>query len=102
MRRSRRRHIRRVTIALLVIAVAYRVENGDIRQGQRDRVRLRNLKNGRVHIHTHTHLYVCEGGKGARPHLRARARMQSTSATLTIESDDICTPWIILLFSSPR
>lgn len=53
MRRSRRRHIRRVTIALvialLVIAVAYRVENGDIRQGRRDRVRLRNLKNGRVH-----------------------------------------------------
>lgn len=92
MRRSRR-HIRRVTIALvialLVIAVAHRVENGDIRQGRRDRVRLRNLKNG-----------AGEGGEPART--CARARVQSTSATLTIESDDICTSWIILLFSSPR
>lgn len=52
MRRSRRRHIRRVTIALLVIVVAHRMEKRDIRQGQRDRVRLRNLKNGRIHART--------------------------------------------------
>lgn len=57
MRRSCRRRIRRVTIALLiallVIAIAYFMENRDIRQGRRDRVRLRNLKNGGIYTHVH-------------------------------------------------